>query len=348
MEKNPPYLLIIDDEEGIRRSIKRALRAERYDVLMAENGQEALRLVQENPERIAIAISDYKMPGMDGIETLAAIGNLNADITRIILTGYATLESAIQATNAGLDGFLTKPFDNDELRAKIREYFLKKHMKQFVSPQVFDELQKDPEQIQPCKRKVTILFTDIRGFTPMSEHMDPGDLAYLLNHYYFSPLGQIIFEHQGTLDKHIGDAIMALFGAPIGAHDDAFRAVQAALAMQQRLTEINALLARRKTGELVLTRTPHQAHLPVGIGISTGEVITGLLGSPWKKEYTALGSAVNVASRLQNIAKAGEVIISESTYLELKDQIQVKQLEPTPIKGLSQPVPIYQVLEVAS
>ena len=343
MDHKLQSLLIIDDEEGIRRSVKRALRQEKYEVLMAENGQQALEIVRQNPEQIAIAISDYKMPGMDGIETLAAIGGINADITRVILTGYATLESAIQATNEGFDGFLTKPFENEELRAKIKEYFLKKHMKQFVSPQVFAELQKDPDLIQPCKRDVTVLFSDIRGFTPMAEKLDPNDLAYLLNHYYFSPLGQIIFEHRGTLDKHIGDAIMALFGAPLSGPDDAYRAVCAALSMRKAVDQINLDLRERKTGALLTHQLATEHYLPVGFGISSGEVVAGLLGSTWKKEYTVIGSAVNVAARLQSLAGPGEILISESTYQLVRSQVQVEPLEPTLIKGIAAPVQIYRV-----
>ncbi|HEY9840661.1 MAG: adenylate/guanylate cyclase domain-containing protein [Candidatus Sericytochromatia bacterium] len=339
-------LLVIDDEEGIRRSIKRALRQEPYEILMAESGAQALQIVQNHPDQVAVAISDYKMPGMDGIETLSAIGDLNAEITRIILTGYATLESAIQATNAGLDGFLTKPFENEELRAKIREYFLKKHMKQFVSPQIMRELQRNPDVIQPRKCKVSVLFSDIRGFTPMAERLDPHDLAYLLNHHYFSPLGKIVLDNLGTIDKHIGDAIMSLFGAPIEADDDPYRAVKTALDMRAQMRLINAQLAGRRTGELLLTPLAGGHYLPVGYGISTGEVVAGLLGSASKKEYTALGQAVNVASRLQNLAKAEEILICQTTYAEIREQVRVEALDPTPIKGISQPVQIYRVLDL--
>ncbi|MDY7030468.1 MAG: response regulator, partial [Thermodesulfobacteriota bacterium] len=123
-------LLIVDDEEGVRRSLNKALRREGYLIFLAQDGNEAIQTVVENRDEIHIVISDLKMPGLDGIATLSAIGEINPEITRIVLTGYGTMESAIQATNEGIDGFLTKPFDNIEIRAKIREYFLKKHLKQ--------------------------------------------------------------------------------------------------------------------------------------------------------------------------------------------------------------------------
>ncbi len=115
------------------------------------------------------------MPGMDGLEALATIGNLNPDITRIILTGYATVETAIQATNEGIDGFLTKPFDNRELRAKIHEITIRKRLRQFVSDPVYREITDSAEALRPRFHEVTILFSDIRNFTKMSrEAARPG------------------------------------------------------------------------------------------------------------------------------------------------------------------------------
>src|SRR5262249_40567746 len=122
-------LLIVDDEEGVRRALERALSREAYLIYLAADGPTAIQIVERSAGETAIAISDYKMPGGGGLQTLAAIGQLNPEITRIMLTGYATLESAIAATNEGIDGFLTKPFDTLELRAKIREHFVRKRLK---------------------------------------------------------------------------------------------------------------------------------------------------------------------------------------------------------------------------
>ena len=178
-----------------------------------------ITIVKDHPAEIAICISDFKMPGLDGLQTLAAIGSINPDITRIMLTGYATLEGAIAATNEGIDGFLTKPFDNVELRAKVREYFVRKRLKQFVSAQVLQQLQVDPSYLTPRKQLATLVFVDIRGFTALTEKHDPQEWALFLSDNYFSPLGEIIFQNNGTLDKHIGDGIMAIYGAPISGDD---------------------------------------------------------------------------------------------------------------------------------
>ena len=206
-------LMIVDDEEGVRRSLRKVLEQDGYDILLAENGQQAIQMVQQNREPIEIVISDFKMPGMDGLETLIEVGKINPEITRIMLTGYATMESAIESVNAGIDGFLTKPFENIELRAKVREYNVKKRLKQFVSEQVLMELQKDVRIMIPRKQVVTVLFTDIRGFSGLSERMTVDELSQMLNLPYFSPLDNIIFEYNGTLDKHIGDSIGDLQGA---------------------------------------------------------------------------------------------------------------------------------------
>ena len=113
-------LLFIDDEEGVRRSVVRALKNEPYTIYTAENGEAGIEMLNKSIPEISIAISDYRMPGLDGLKTLSVIGGMNPEITRIILTGYATMEAAIQATNQGIDGFLTKPFDNRELRANLQ------------------------------------------------------------------------------------------------------------------------------------------------------------------------------------------------------------------------------------
>ena len=155
-------LLIVDDEEGVRRALQKALSRDNYQIFQAVNGNDAVEIVKQHPGDIAIAISDFKMPGLDGLQTLAMIGSINPDITRIMLTGYATLESAIAATNEGIDGFLTKPFDNVELRAKVREYFVRKRLKQFVSAPVMQQLQNDPSYLASRKQRATVLFVDVR------------------------------------------------------------------------------------------------------------------------------------------------------------------------------------------
>jgi class 3 adenylate cyclase len=325
-------LMVVDDEEGVRRSLRKVLEQDGYDILLAENGDQALALTREHHGRLETVISDYKMPGMDGLETLVEIGKINPEITRIMLTGYATMESAIESVNAGIDGFLTKPFDNMELRAKVREYNVKKRLKQFVSEQVIAELQKDGRMMAPRKRIVSVLFIDIRGFSGLSESMTPEELSELLNVHYFTPMDNVIHEHNGTLDKHIGDSIMGIFGAPVGYGDDAFRAVVSALRMMGEITVVNERMEQKGR------------NISVGIGIGTGEVMAGVFGSSRKKEYTIFGLPVVVAARLEKIARAGQILICEETFKRVQDHVHAEKVEFKSIRGIEKTFDFYSVL----
>lgn len=325
-------LLFIDDEEGVRRSILRALKKEPYKTYAAENGKEGIEFIKQNISEIATVISDYKMPGLDGLETLSIIGSINPEITRIILTGYATMEAAIMATNEGIDGFLTKPFDNIELRAKIREISVKKQLKQFVSEQVYKEIEASPVALKPRFHEASILFSDIRGFTKMSQEVSPEAIASFLNDSYFSPMGEIAYKHNGMVDKHIGDSIMVVFGSPVAYPDDALRAVRSAIAMQHKAKEIDSTLNNQDG-----------LRLKIGIGISTGKVFSGILGSLRKKEFTSIGMAVNLAARLESMAEEGEILINESTFKKIEGQIDVEPLPPAKFKGISEPIEIYRI-----
>lgn len=325
-------LLVVDDEEGVRRSLKRLMEKDAYLVVLAQNGPEALEIVGNHAQEIETVICDYRMPGMNGIETLMEIGRINTEITRIILTAYATMANAIDAVNAGIDGFLTKPFVNQELRAKVRECTIKKRLKQFVSEQVMAEIQKNTCTIHPRRLQATILFSDMRGFSGLAERLAPPELSELLNRHYFTPLDAIIFAHNGTLDKHIGDGVMAIFGAPIGGDDDALRAVQTALLIQEEIARINGGIpeADRK--------------IAVGIGIATGEVMAGIFGSTRKKEYTAYGTPVNLASRLENIAAAGQIYICGRTARLVEKEVRLEQVSGPVIRGFAQQAEVFRVL----
>jgi len=325
-------LMVVDDEEGVRRSLKKVLERDGYRIVLAENGEEALSIIRSDGQDIETVISDYRMPGMDGLETLIEIGRLNAEITRIMLTGYATMASAIEAVNQGIDGFLTKPFENDELRAKVREYNIKKRLKQFVSEQVLAELQRSGTALLPKRLNVSVLFTDIRGFTSLSERLNPSELSDLLNRHYFPPLDDIIFRHNGTLDKHIGDSIMGIFGAPVGGGDDAGRAVQAALAIREKIAGINEKIPDA------------ERRIAIGIGIATGDVMAGIFGSPRKKEYTVLGATVNLASRLENLARANQILICGETARIVDNFVNLEKVPSPVIRGFAKPPDVYSIL----
>ncbi len=324
-------VLIVDDEEGVRRSLKKALGNEAYELFAARNGREALDIVRDNS--IDIVICDFKMPGMNGLETLVEIGRSEPDVTRIILTGYATLENAVDSLNSGIDGFLTKPFDNRELRQKVRDFYVRKKLRQFVSEQVLSEMQKSAEAMLPNSREATVLFIDIRGFSRISERLSPRELSKVLNSY-FSPLDNIVCEFNGTVDKHIGDGIMGIFGAPVSFGDDAERAVRAALKIIGEISAINASL------------DSCGVKLSVGIGIGTGEVMAGIFGSNRKKEYTVFGAAVNLAARLEGIAGENEILICPETQKKIEGKFPTRKIEAPSLKGIERRIDIYNVLNM--
>jgi len=324
-------LLVVDDEEGVRRSLKKVLERDGYSVLLAEDGSRAIGIVSDNPHGIETVMSDYRMPGIDGLETLIEIGKINPEMTRIMLTGYATMESAIESVNAGIDGFITKPFSNIELRTKIRECNLKKRLKQFVSEQVFSEMWKEGAFIGMKKQKATVLFSDIRGFTALSERLSVEELCEVLNVQYFSPLDAIICGHNGTLDKHVGDSIMGVFGAPIAFEDDVVRAVVCAVRMMDEIERINNGLS--EGGQKI----------SIGIGISTGEVMAGIFGSSRKKEYTVMGATVNVAARLESLARAGQILICGDTYREVEERVRAEDMGPITLKGIDRKIDVYNI-----
>jgi adenylate cyclase len=182
--------------------------------------------------------------------------------------------------------------------------------------------------------EVTILFSDIRSFTSISETMDAQTLVGLLNEY-FTEMVSIIMKHGGVVDKYIGDAIMAVFGAPVPSPNDAINAVRAAIDMRASLARLNERLVSR--GGMPL-RT--------GIGLHTGEVVAGNIGSEQRMEYTVIGDAVNLASRLESCTKdvGVDILISETTYELVKNEVQARVVERLTVKGRAEPVMTYEVI----
>jgi adenylate cyclase len=214
-----------------------------------------------------------------------------------------------------------------------REAMVRSNFERYFAPNVAAEIaqQQGNVKLGGDKRPVTILFSDIRGFTSMSETMSPDGIANLLSDY-FTEMVDVIFANGGTLDKFIGDAIMAIWGAPIPHADDADRAVQAAIQMQQAIKTLNAKW-----------ESEGKPKIGVGIGINYGETFAGNIGSHLRLEYTVIGDAVNVASRLCSNAKGGEVLISDMLYQVLKSRPEVDQREPLSVKNRAQAVPTWMV-----
>jgi len=214
-----------------------------------------------------------------------------------------------------------------------RQAMVRSNFERYFAPNVAAEIaqQQGAVKLGGDKRPVTILFSDIRGFTTMSENMSPDSIASLLSDY-FTEMVDIIFANGGTLDKFMGDAIMALWGAPIPHADDPDRAMVAAIAMQKAIVALNEKWAAEM-----------RPKISVGIGINYGDTFAGNIGSHLRLEYTVIGDAVNVASRLCSNAKGGEILVSDPLYQVLKQKPPVDAREPLSVKNRAQPVPVWSV-----
>jgi adenylate cyclase len=204
----------------------------------------------------------------------------------------------------------------------------------YVAPQIVDEILKEGEtglKLGGTRRDITVLFVDIRGFTPLSESAEPEEVVSILNQY-LSLCAEAIFAYGGTLDKYIGDATMALFNAPLDLEDHQLRAVQTALAMQEGAKPLQEKL-EKEFGKVVR----------FGVGIHTGPAIVGNIGADFRMDYTAIGDTVNTSARLESNSKPGQILISSEVYGYVKEHVEVTDLGLIQVKGKAQGVQVYQV-----
>ena len=222
------------------------------------------------------------------------------------------------------------------LSEKIRhEGMMRSRLERFHSPEIVDLIisgdgENEGTMLAPKEKTVTILFTDIINFTRLSEVLSPGQVSQLLNHY-FKEMSDVIFDYNGTLDKYMGDAIMAIFGAPIERETDAERAILTALEIRNTLTGM-------------MEDMEPQKKFDIRLGINTGRVLAGNLGSPKRMDYTVIGDVVNTAYRLQSIAKPNQILIGESTYQCVNNKFNIKKIGQRSVKGKSKAITVYEVL----
>ncbi|NET58764.1 MAG: GAF domain-containing protein [Symploca sp. SIO2E6] len=216
-------------------------------------------------------------------------------------------------------------------RNKLKEERIKSNLERYLSSQVVEAVL-DAEGnscLIPVKRNVSILFSDIRNFTTTCEELEPETIVRYLNEY-FTHMVEVIFNHQGTVNKFVGDMILALFGAPYKMLDAETKAIATAIEMQRRLQRMPVSWIKE--------------NFKTGIGISAGKVVVGNIGSPRHMDYTAIGDEVNIASRLQSIAKGGQILVSRSVYDETKELFQFKEFGLVNVKGRRRPVEVFEVL----
>ncbi|HEX7319205.1 MAG TPA: adenylate/guanylate cyclase domain-containing protein [bacterium] len=228
--------------------------------------------------------------------------------------------------------------ENAQLYDKIRqEERIRERLQRFFSPGVMNKIMAEEKGMMLVgeHRVVTIMFCDIRGYTSLTERIDVMVAVGILNDF-LSSMTEAVFEEEGTLDKYIGDCVMAIFGAPVSHPDDPIRAVRAALAMKERVSRLKAQWREK-------LKIQDIEAFEIGIGIHTGEVIAGNIGNIKRMEYTVVSTAVNLASRLESIAEPRQIIISKETYDLVKDQVKAKKLMAVQLKNIKNSVVIYEV-----
>lgn len=350
---NMSEILIVDDNEKGLDLLEKILVKNNYLIRRAMNGREALsRIETKIPDLVLL---DIQMPEMNGFETIAKIKQNTAwrDIPVIFLTSQADSAEIDQGFSLGASDYILKPARSRELLARIRTHLelasktsiLKAENKklfeqkisllQFFSDDVAEAIiqGKMGEKMKGEIIPVTVFFLDIRNFSGISEKLKPELLADLLN-TLFTDIMDIVFTNHGSVNKLIGDAVLATFGAPLQTGNDAMNAVKCALDVQEMITLFN----KAKPEYL-------QDDIRVGIGIASGDVFAGNIGSYRRIEYTVIGDTVNTASRLESLTKTAghNIIIDEKTAQMLDQEIKSCFLAETDVKGKKQKVKIYSI-----
>lgn len=218
----------------------------------------------------------------------------------------------------------------DDLTERKRLEAQRKLFERMVSPAVIEQLDPNSLALGGKRIDITVLFADIRGFTSYSENQSPEQLVSVLNRYLAAG-AEAVLDEEGTVDKFLGDAVMAWFNAPIPQADHTLRAVRTAIKLRERIAELHAVL-------------PPEAHLAFGVGIHYGDAILGLIGTEKRLEYTAIGDSVNTTKRLQENAGKNQIVISAQAYERVKDKVFVRSMEPMTVKGKRESIAVYEIL----
>lgn len=342
-------VMVVDDSPLACSFVQEGLVALGYEVLCFQDPYEALEQVSRLQP--AIVLSDLDMPGIDGVELCRRLkeGPWRA-VPVIILTANDGETERVQGLRAGADDYVNKSASMDELAARIESVMrrtgeterMRKLFARYTSDAVVEEILKSPDSVVLTgeKREVSILFADIRNFTGLAESLPPEQVVAVLNQV-LGRLSDAVLTCGGTLDKFLGDGLMAVFGAPVARDDDGLRAVQCAKMMMAAMVELRAEAEAR---HILSGREGRPLLLELGIGISSGVVVAGNIGGAMRTEYTCIGDAVNVGARLCSIAGPGEILVGERTREIINAPEAFEELPPVRLKGKQQPVPLYRAL----
>ncbi len=343
-------ILVVDDEPDlqvlIKQKFRKKIRAKEYEFLFAENGKQALDLLNENQD-VDLVLSDINMPIMDGLTLLSELSETHQLLKSVIVSAYGDMENIRTAMNRGAFDFVTKPINFTDLELTMEKTL--KHvqhlretlqavkenniLKMYVDETVLNFMDSKAFENSIMKSETTeatVLFIDICGFTAISEAEPPDKVVQLLNSYFDVMVKEII-DHNGFVDKFIGDALMSVFRGEY--HLD--RAIDAALALRAKILELPPIIDK-------LNFKPN-----VSIGINSGELVSGNIGSVSLKrlDYTVIGDVVNTASRLESAANPGQIIISETSYEKVKESFKCERVGEVSLKNKAKPVVIYEVME---
>ena len=340
MNRLQPLILIVDDEPANRALLRKLLGHQGYDIVEAEDGAAALRAVEEHePDLLCL---DVMMPRMDGIEVCQRLRAQprHEGLPILLLTALNRSDDKARGIEAGANDFLTKPFDEVELTARIRSLLRTRALQdrladllgRYVSESVAAEALRDPGGVSLGgeRRYVTTLFADLRGYTALAAEQEPEIILDLLNRY-LTVVSDAVEEEGGTVADLLGDGIFAFFGAPVMHADDPARAARSALAMQ-------AAVATLEIPSMPGVR------LQTGIGITTGQVIAGNVGSERRMHYAVVGEPVNIAARLQAAAGPGQVLIDAATHDVVSELVRVQDLGSLRLAGKGDWVQAYNVV----
>ena len=338
----PERILVADDSDDVRYSLTQRLARFGYErVETAEDGRAALdRLANEDFDLVLLDIMMPECTGYEVLERLREQGRL-ASLPVIVISAIDEVDAAVRCIELGAEDYLTKPIDATLLRARVGNAVEKKRLRdetarqlavirsvlgRYVPDSVVAQVVAGEGNLEPAKTQATILYTDIEGFTSVVENMEPEQAVQMLNEY-FAVVTEPILEHGGTITQFQGDAMLVSFNAPVPDPRHAENAVAAAVGLQMRLR------GRRFAG----------VELPTRVGINTGEVMAGNVGSGARIAYTVHGDAVNLAARLEDLNKTTgtRVLIAESTRSMLSDPGSLRRVDELTVRGRHRPITVY-------
>ena len=348
-------LLVVDDNEMNRDMLARRLARRGYTVTVAEDGYQALALIEA--QQFDVVLLDIMMPGISGLDVLKTLRQRYAvaDLPVIMATAKDQSEDIVAALQLGANDYVTKPLDFPVVLARtqtqlalkramqeiqrlaaqleLRNRFIRETFGRYLTDEVVASLLDSPEGLRLGgeQRRVTILISDLRGFTSLSGRLAPEQVMAMLNRYLGTMI-EVIMPYQGTIDEIIGDAMLVIFGAPIWRQDDAQRAVACAVAMQLAMAAVNA--ENRRAG---------LPDVDMGIGVHTGEVVVGNIGSHKRTKYGVVGSHVNLTSRIQSYTIGGQILVSEATRQEVGPLAKMNKQMEVEAKGIAEPITLYEL-----